>query len=108
MPMSQTITQELTTMVATDLPMKNETGNFKSNFAVDKIEYLGYWLTRDSIMPQPKKVEAVKCLAVPKTKHQLRHFFGIVNYYHNMWKQCSHIRALLTELASKTKPFKWG
>ena len=24
----------------------------KSNFAVDKIEYLGYWLTRDGIMPR--------------------------------------------------------
>ena len=80
----------------------------KSNFAVDKIEYLGYWLTRDGIMPQPKKVEAVKRLAVPKTKRQLRHFLGIVNYYRDMWKRRSHILAPLTELASKTKPFKWG
>ena len=59
-------------------------------------------------MPQPKKVEAVKRLAVPKTKRQLRHFLGIVNYYRDMWKRRSHILALLTELASKTKPFKWG
>jgi Reverse transcriptase (RNA-dependent DNA polymerase) len=31
----------------------------KSSFAVTEIDYLGYWISRHSIQPQPKKVEAI-------------------------------------------------
>ena len=31
----------------------------KSSFAVTEIDYLGYWITRRGIQPQPKKVEAI-------------------------------------------------
>ena len=30
----------------------------KSSFAVTEIDYLGYWITRNGIQSQPKKVEA--------------------------------------------------
>ena len=30
-----------------------------------KLEYLGYWLTRKGIQPQPKKVEAVQRILAP-------------------------------------------
>ncbi len=38
---------------------------------------------------------------------QLGHFLGMVTFYHDMWKQCSHLLAPLMEYASKKKPFKW-
>ena len=31
----------------------------KCTFAKSELKYLGYWLTQDSIQPQPKKVEAM-------------------------------------------------
>ena len=31
----------------------------KSFFAQPKLEYLGYWITRDGIQPQPKKIEGI-------------------------------------------------
>jgi len=31
----------------------------KCSFAVTGVEYVGYWLSRDGISPQPKKVEAI-------------------------------------------------
>jgi hypothetical protein len=39
----------------------------KSLFAVEELKYLGFWLTRTSIQPQPKKVEAIERLTPPKT-----------------------------------------
>jgi hypothetical protein len=72
----------------------------KSFFAVSEIEYLGDWITRDGIQPQPKKVEAIHRLTPPKTKRQLRRFLGMVNYYRDMWKRRSHLIAPLTELVS--------
>lgn len=79
----------------------------KCFFGRDSLEYLGYWLTRNGVQPQPKKVEAIIRLNVPKTKRQLRHFLGMVNYYRDMWRRRSHILAPLTSLISKDVPFKW-
>ena len=38
----------------------------KSFFAKSELEYLGFWITRQGIMPLPKKVQAITNLAVPK------------------------------------------
>ncbi len=38
----------------------------KSLFCAHKIEYLCYILTRDGIKPQPKKVQAILTLSLPK------------------------------------------
>jgi hypothetical protein len=51
----------------------------KSYFGESKIDYLGYQITRYGIQPQPKKVEAILKLSPPTTKHQLRHFLGMIN-----------------------------
>jgi hypothetical protein len=80
----------------------------KCSFAEAELEYLGYWLTRKGIQPQPKKVEAVQRILAPKNKKQLRHFLGMVNFYRDMWRRRSHLLAPLTDLVSKLKPFKWG
>ena len=68
----------------------------KSLFAVEELEYLGFWLTKTGIQPQPKKVEAITRLTPPKTTKQLQRFLGMVNFYRDMWKGCSHILAPLT------------
>jgi hypothetical protein len=38
---------------------------------------------------------------------QLRHFLGMVSYYHDMWKRHSHLIAPLTEIVSPTLKFLW-
>jgi hypothetical protein len=63
--------------------------NFRANlrkcyFGESKIDYLGYEINRYGIQPQPKKVEAILKLSPPKTKRQLRHFLGMINYYREM------------------------
>ena len=56
----------------------------KSCFGAHKFDYLGYHVTRDGVMPIPKKVEAIQALAVPKTSKQLRQFIGMINFYCDM------------------------
>ena len=89
-----------------------EKAGFRANvrkcfFARTEIEYLGYWLSRKGIQPQPKKVEAILRLQAPKTARQLRHFLGMVNFYRDMWRRRSHLIAPLTQLLGKGKKFKW-
>ena len=43
----------------------------KCFFVRDNLEYLGFLITRQSIMPLPDKVQAIKDIAVPTNKRQL-------------------------------------
>jgi hypothetical protein len=53
----------------------------KSKFFAEKIEYLGYWITRQSIQFIRKKVEMDSILDIeaPITRKVLRQFIDIVN-----------------------------
>jgi hypothetical protein len=79
----------------------------KSFFARTELEYLGYWITRDGVMPLNKKVEAMNNLAPPTNCTEVRKFIGLINYYRDMWKQRSEILDPLTKLTSTKKPWKW-
>ena len=43
----------------------------KSFFARNELEYLGFKITREGIMPLPDKVEAIKNIALPITKMKM-------------------------------------
>ena len=79
----------------------------KSCFGAQTFDYLGFHVTRDGVMPIPKKVEAIQALAVPKTRKQLRPFIGMINFYCYMWQKCSELLALLTALTSKNVKYDW-
>jgi hypothetical protein len=79
----------------------------KSFFAVGEFEYLGYWVTREGIQPQTRKVDAILKILPPRTKKQVRSFLGMINYYRDMWHKRSHLILPLAALSSKSKPFTW-
>lgn len=90
-----------------------EQAGFRANvrkcfFAQTELDYLGYWLSRDGIQPQPKKVEAIMRLKPPKTARQVKQFLGMVNFYRDMWRRRSHLLSPLTALVGKKTNFKWG
>ena len=61
----------------------------KSTFDAGMIEYLGYLLTREGISPLPNKVQAILALLPPKNIKALRHFLGMVQFYHDIWEKRS-------------------
>jgi hypothetical protein len=92
----------------------------KSFFCTHEIEYLGYILTREGIKPQTKKVQAILVLNPPNNVKELRHFLGMVQYYHDMWAKRSEMLAPLSDLVGeygemkttrknkvKKKPWHW-
>ena len=79
----------------------------KSCFGAHKFDYLGYHVTRDGVMPIPKKVEAIQALAVPKTRKKMRQFIGMINFYRDMWQKRSELLAPLTALTSKNVKYSW-
>ena len=79
----------------------------KSAFAQEELEYLGYWITREGILPLQKKIDAIQNIARPTNVKELRSFIGLVNYYRDMWKRRSEILAPLTALTSSRTKWKW-
>ena len=61
----------------------------KSCFGAHKFEYLGHHVTRDGVIPVPKKVEAIQALAVSKTRKKMCQFIGMINFYRDMWQKRS-------------------
>ena len=58
-------------------------------------------------MPIPNKVEEIQSLTVPKTRKQLRHFIGIINFYRDVWQKRSELLAPSTALTSKNVKYDW-
>ena len=58
----------------------------KSFSTQNELEYLGFKITREGIMPLLDKVEAIKNIAVPTIKKQIQSFIGSINYYTYMWQ----------------------
>jgi hypothetical protein len=94
----------------------------KSFFCTHEIEYLRYMLTRTrgGINPQIKKVQAILAINPPNNVKELRHFLGMVQYYHDMWAKHSEMLAPLSDLVGecietrtthknkvKKKPWHW-
>ena len=80
----------------------------KSFFGQYKCEYLGYWVTQDSIWSLKKKAESITNIQPPTMVWQVRIFVGIINYYRYMWPQCRQIFTPLTNITSENTKFKWG
>jgi len=79
----------------------------KRCFGRSRLEYLGYWITREGIQPMPMKVQAILAIKPPKDERQLRRFIGMVNFCRDMWIQRSELLAPLTEFTSKTAKWQW-
>ena len=79
----------------------------KSALCKDSLKYLGYWITREGIQPDTKKVHAILEISPPTKRKELKKFLGMVNYYRDMWPKRSEILAPLTALTSPDVPWKW-
>ena len=52
-------------------------------------------------MPLPDKAQAIKHIATPAIKKELRGFIEVINYYRDVWKCKSDILTPLTKMTSK-------
>ena len=54
-----------------------------------------------SRQPQANKVQAILALNLPANIKELRHFLGMVQYYHDLWVKRSEMFAPLTDLVGE-------
>ncbi|MGL4848123.1 MAG: reverse transcriptase domain-containing protein, partial [Clostridium sp.] len=81
----------------------------KCKFMTDKIEYVGYTITPDGVIPSRSKINEISILPeILENVTQVRQFLGIVNYCRMfMGPDFAQIAAPLTRLTKKNVEFSW-
>lgn len=79
----------------------------KCVFAADSINFLGHIISSEGIKQDPKKLESLTKLPIPKNVKEMRRVLGMLGYYRKFIKNFSLIAEPLTRLTKKDVEFKW-
>ena len=74
------------------------------------VEFVGHRLGQGAVSLQEDNVEKIHNAARPKTKKEVRSFFGLVGYYHDFIPNFAAVAAPLSDLTKKGQPnhVKWS
>jgi hypothetical protein len=79
----------------------------KCSFDQRQIHYLGYIISKEGIVVDPEKVEAIREWSAPRNVVEVRSFMGLVGYYRRFIARFSRIAHSITSLQWKEKKFQW-
>ena len=78
----------------------------KSFWAKDKVDYLGFVITRDGIMLQAKKIQGIRDLARPTNVKELQGLVRMIIFYKEMYLRQEHVMKALAERTGKGRKFE--
>ncbi|CAM4802461.1 unnamed protein product [Rotaria magnacalcarata] len=83
----------------------------KCELAVQRINYLGHTINKDSITPMKDKIEAILRIPEPHTLAQANRFLGSLGWYRKFLPKFADVAAPIHAVTNLTKPnrknFKW-
>ena len=80
----------------------------KCTLHINKVEFLGQWITPEGAAPIAEKLRAVCDWEPPNSVKDVRSFLGFANYYHRFVPGCAGIASPLTLLTKKIIEWHWG
>ena len=80
----------------------------KCSFAMSKVEFLGFEISREGIKIGRRKLAAIHKLAAPKNRKSLQRLFGLVNFWRHFIPQFAQKTYNMRLLLSKDAPFMWN
>ena len=75
----------------------------KCKFSTTKVEFLGFIISTDGVLMDPRRVEAICDWPVPKTFREVQVFLGFANFYRRFIRHYSQVAAPLTNLIKGSK-----
>jgi hypothetical protein len=75
----------------------------KCSFYQERIHYLGHIISKDGIVVDPEKIEAIREWSVPRNVTKVRSFMGLASYYRRFIAGFSKIAHPITSLQRKGK-----
>ncbi|KAH0655234.1 hypothetical protein KY285_030116 [Solanum tuberosum] len=79
----------------------------KCEFWLKSIAFLGHVVSKEGVMVDPQKIEAVKNWVRPSSVTEVKSFVGLASYYRRFVKNFASIATHLTNLTKKEIPFEW-
>ena len=73
----------------------------KYEFWLDTVSFLGHVVSKNRVMVDPSKIEALKSWVRPTNVTEVRSFVGLASYYRRFVKGFSSIASQLTNLISR-------
>ena len=69
---------------------------------------LGHLIFDKGIQVDPRKIEVILSLPIPKTQREVRGFLGHAGYYRRLFENFSRIATPLFQLLAKDSEFSWS
>jgi hypothetical protein len=79
----------------------------KCSFYQEQIHYLGHIISREGIVVDPEKIEAIREWSALKNVIEVRSLMGLARYYRRFIAGFLRIAHPITSLQSKEKKFQW-
>ena len=73
----------------------------KCHFGTTNVDYLGFRLTPEGILPGADKLKCVREALPPKNVHEIRQFLGLANFFRSHVRNFASISAPLNKLTRK-------
>jgi hypothetical protein len=79
----------------------------KSHFAMQEGKLLGHIVSKDGIKIDPKRVEAIDTINIPRNVKEIQSFLGKMNFLRRFISNFVEIVKLITDMLKKNSEVKW-
>jgi hypothetical protein len=79
----------------------------KSNFALKEGKLLGHIVSADGVKIDPKRVEAIKNLSLPRSKKDIQSFLGTINFIRRFVVNFAELTKNITTMLRNDSEVKW-
>ena len=80
----------------------------KCEFSLKEVKLLGFMVSSKGLSPDPDKVAAIRDMAAPTNRKEIKRLLGSTNYYRQLMPNYAEVVAPMTALTSPKVKFVWS